>query len=463
MTSAANAIMTVPAIPLARLGSRTVGSLAVVCAIAAICAVALPAPQAQAQGASTGVASGAGSPSPTQATGTQAPTSQAPAAQVEETYGRTPREYVPYGRFTEPYKHFFRDPLAYHGYGREIPEPSSVESVKIGFLGPIRHTVSVATGGASHEEPLGLKMLEGARLAVEQANAAGGYRGSGVPYELVVHNDNGLWGASGNEIIDMAYKENVWAILGTIDGANSHIAIRVALKAEIPVMNTGDTDPTFIETRIPWVFRAITDDRQMCYMLADFVFSKLGLTKIAALRANNRYGRISIDELRDAATRVGHPFLVELNYRLGTTDFTDQLETIRALDPEAVVTYGDARESALILKQMRAMGMNQWLLGSDRMISPELFGIAGPEIDHVAAGFPWNPEHHDPRLAAFRKEFKERFDQEAETYAAHAYDGMQMVIEAIERAGLNRALIRDELAAIKIWDGVTGRKEFDAI
>ena len=50
----------------------------------------------------------------------------------------------------------------------------------------------------------------------------------------------------------MAYKDKVWAILGTIDGANSHIAIRVALKAEIVMMNTADTDPTFIETNIPW-------------------------------------------------------------------------------------------------------------------------------------------------------------------------------------------------------------------
>ena len=53
----------------------------------------------------------------------------------------------------------------------------------------------------------------------------------------------------------MAYKDKVWAILGTIDGANSHIAIRVALKAEILMINTGDTDPTFIETNIPWVAR----------------------------------------------------------------------------------------------------------------------------------------------------------------------------------------------------------------
>jgi len=379
-----------------------------------------------------------------------------------DKYGRTPDRYVPFGKFTKPYKQFFLDPLEYRGYGRHIPEPDHVDSVKIGFLGPIEPTVSVATGGLSHEENLGSKMLQGAKLAIEQANAGGGYRGKKIPYQLVVRNDNGLWGASGNEIIHLAYKDNVWAILGTIDGANSHIAIRVALKVEIPMMNTGDTDPTFTETAIPWVFRVISDDRQMCYLLADFVFKKLKLTRVAALRANNRYGRISIDEFRDAATRLGHPFLVELNYPLGDTDFTPQLERIKSLNPEVVITYGDAAESALILKQMRAMGMNQWFIGSDRMVSREFIKNAGENIGKAAAGYPYNPESDNPRFLEFKRLFSKRFGEPPETYASHAYDGMCMLIEAIEKGGLNRAKIRDELAKMKHYNGVTGKKEFDA-
>ncbi|NIM13184.1 MAG: ABC transporter substrate-binding protein [Candidatus Aminicenantes bacterium] len=379
------------------------------------------------------------------------------------SYGRTPARYVPFGKFAKPYKQFFLDPLEYRGYGREIPEPEHVDSVKIGFLGPIEPTVSVATGGLSHEESLGKKMLQGAELAIEQANARGGYRGGKIPYKLIVRNDNGLWGASGNEIIHLAYKDNVWAILGTIDGANSHIAIRVALKVEIPMMNTGDTDPTFTETAIPWVFRVITDDRQMCYLLADYVFKKLKLTRIAALRANNRYGRIGIDEFRDAATRLGHPFLAELNYPVGDTDFTPQLQRIKSLNPEAVITYGDAAESALILKQMRAMGMNQWFIGSDRMVSTDFIKNAGDNIDKVAAGYPYDPDSGGPRYLEFNRLFIKRFGEAPETYAAHAYDGMCMLIKAIEKAGLNRARIRDELAKIKRFDGVTGKKEFDAV
>ncbi|NIM51069.1 MAG: ABC transporter substrate-binding protein [Gemmatimonadales bacterium] len=397
------------------------------------------------------------------------------------SYGRTPWEYRPYNRFEKAYKEFFLDVLEYHGYGRHIPEPEHVETVKIGFVGPIIGSVSESLGGpedivlrvnqrqirwdgyqASHLAPLGIKMLQGARLAVEQANARGGYRGR-IPYQLVIRNDNGNWRSSGREVITLAYQDSVWAILGTVDGANSHIAIRAALKAEIVVMNTADTDPTFVETAIPWVFRNITDDRQMCYLLADFAFKKLRLQRVAALRAVNRYGRMSIDEFRDAATRLGNPFMVELEYQEGDTDFRPQLERIKSLDVDGVITYGNSRESALLLKQMRDMGMNQWFLGSDRMVTQEFRDIVGASHGNVAAGFPYDPTSTDPRYLRFAKEFRAKYGEDPETYAAHAYDGINMLIEAIERAGLNRALIRDELAAMKEYLGVTGPQEFDPV
>lgn len=397
------------------------------------------------------------------------------------TYAKTPPALQPYSRFAEPYRRFFTTELEYPGYGRHIPEPAHVTSVKIGFIGPIIGSTSESIGGpedvavrvpesqttwdgyaVSHLAPLGIRMLQGARLAVAQANAAGGYRGT-VPYELVVRNDNGNWRSAGDEVISLAYRDSVWAILGTVDGQNTHVAIRVALKIEIPVMMSGDTDPTAVETAIPWAFRNIVDDRQMCYRLADFAFRELGLERVAALRAVNRYGRVNIDEFRDAATRLGHPLVVELSYQEGDTLFTAQLERIRSLGAQAVFTYGNSRESALILRQMRAMGMDQWLLGSDRMVTDEFLAIAGPDYGRVAAGYPWNPASGNPRFTRFAREFTEAYGTVPETYAAHAYDGMRMLIQAIERGGLNRALIRDELAALKRYDGVTGTHEYDAV
>lgn len=375
---------------------------------------------------------------------------------TDKNYARTSQDVEPFGG-AQPFKQHFLEQLEYTGPGRAKPEPEHVDTVKIGFIGPIMSTVSVATGGKSHEENLGIKMLQGVRLALEEANANGGYLRRNVPFELVVKNDNGLWGASGNEIIDMAYKDNVWAILGTIDGANSHIAIRVALKAEIAMMNSGDTDPTFIETNIPWVFRCISDDRQQGYLLVDYMYRKLGFRRVGIIRANNRYGRFGVREIRDGSRRLGNPVVLEMSYKLGIEDFSIQLERLAAENLDAIVHWGDAIEGARILNQMRIMGMEQPYFVCDRCLSDEFVETAGANSEGVICTYPWNPTRRNKKLGEFRNAFRQRFGEEAETFAAHAYDGMNMVIRAVQVAGLNRAKIRDMLAhRTRAWEGVTG-------
>jgi branched-chain amino acid transport system substrate-binding protein len=381
----------------------------------------------------------------------------------EQNYAHTPTDVEPFGG-VKPYKEHFLLQMEYTGPGRAEPEPEDLKSVRIGFIGPIVSTVSIATGGKSHEEALGIKMLQGAQLALEQANANGGYLKRKIPFELVVVNDNGLWGSTGNEVVKMAYKDPVWAILGTIDSANSHIAIRVALKAEIFMMNSGDTDPTFIETNIPWVARSIGDDRQQGYLLVDYMIRKQGYKRIAIIRSSNRYGRFGVREIRDSARRLGHPIAIEMAYRLGGNDYSLQLERIREMNVDAVVHWGDAREGALILNQMRKMGMNQPYFCSDRSVSKEFVELAGDNAKGVICGFPWDPDRQDPKLDAFRSAFRARYNEDAETYAAHAYDGMNMLLWAIQNAGLNRAKIRDLIATrVTPWPGVTGEIPLSAV
>src|SRR4030042_5311636 len=90
---------------------------------------------------------------------------QAPnlALKQDPIYAWTSKDVEPF-RHVNPHKRHFLLQMEYTGAGRAIPEPNDVETVKLGFIGPIMSTVSVATGGKSHEEPLGIKMLQGARL-----------------------------------------------------------------------------------------------------------------------------------------------------------------------------------------------------------------------------------------------------------------------------------------------------------
>lgn len=366
------------------------------------------------------------------------------------SYGNTPEALRPYRQFQRPYKFFFAEPQPFLGPGREKSPPPGLKAVKIGFLGPLE---------GLPEAPLGRRMLQGAMLALEEANAEGGY--NGFPFALVTRNDRGTWGASSNEIVKLD-EEQVWAILGSIDGASTHIVLRVALKIWVPLVNTGSTDPTLTETRIPWIVRCIADDRQNGYALALYVFKRKGYPRVAVLRDNNRYGRTGIIEFRDAARRLGYPLLFELRYATGDTDFTAQLERIRQASAQAVVIWGNAEEAGLIVQQMRALGMQQAVLGADRLVSPEFLRVAGQAAEGVVVTYPYNPTRDDPRLQAFSRRYHQRFGEEPEAFAAHAYDGMTLLIQAIRTAGLNRARIRDALTAVQTFRGVTGEIPFDA-
>jgi ABC-type branched-subunit amino acid transport system substrate-binding protein len=375
----------------------------------------------------------------------------------DDNFANTPADIEPYSG-VKPYKEHFLLQIEYTGPGRAIPEPGpELKTVKMGFIGPIMNLPSVATGGMGHEAALGKMMLKGAQMAIDEANEGGGYLRRGIPFELKVVNDNGLWGSSGNEITNMLYKDPVWAIIGTIDGANSHIAIRVALKGEIPMMNSGDTDPTFTETNIPWIARCIGDDRQMGYLMADYLFRKMGYKRVALIRSSNRFGRFGIREVRDTARRMGHPVLIEMAYKVGAQDLEMQVERLKATNPDAVVHWGDAQESAVVLNTMRRMGMTQPYFANDRTVSDQFLQLAGKNAEGVIAAYPWKPDRKDPKLVAFHERFKKKYGEEPETYAAHGYDGMNMLIWATQVGGLNRAKIRDLIAyRTKPWPGVTG-------
>jgi ABC-type branched-subunit amino acid transport system substrate-binding protein len=364
-------------------------------------------------------------------------------------YANTPAELLPFSRFQSPYVLFFADRLEYLGPGRDKTASGDLTEVRLGFLGPIE---------GSRDAPLGSRMLQGATLAVEEANEEGGYEG--LPFVLMVRNDLGLWGASSNELVAL-HDAGVWGTLGSIDGANTHIMLRIALKIDMPMIVSGDTDPTFSETRIPWAVRVTGDDRQSNYALALHIHDVLGYRRVAVLRVNNRYGRVGTGEFKDALRRLGSPIVLEMRYTQGDTTFDAQLERIRRVDPEAVLIWGDALEAGLIAREMRAQGMEQPIFGSDRLVSDAFLEIAGEAAEGVVATYPYNPTLDDPLLRDFNRRYRERFGEEAETFAAHAYDGMKILIDAIRTAGLNRVRIRDELTSLRRYRGVTGEIVFD--
>jgi branched-chain amino acid transport system substrate-binding protein len=368
-------------------------------------------------------------------------------------YGNIPDELVAYDKYMKAYKYHFLEPIQFYGAGREKLPPKDLTEVRIGFLGPLEGSLLVS---------LGKQMLNGSMLAIEEANKNGGYKG--IPFKLMVHNDVGLWGAAANQIVSMD-DEKVWAWLGSIDDFVSHVAIRATLKLEIPNVCTGNPDPTFTETNIPWVIRTIPDDRQSSYMLVKRIYNNDKHSRVAVIRTGSRYGRVGVLHFNRSATRIGYPIIIEERFKDEETDFRDRLQRIKGTSPDAILIWGNAKETALILQQIRDLGMKQPVYTSDRAVSQDFLKLAGNLAEGIVTTCQYNPDANNPKLNAFKASYVKRFGMEPDVFAAHAYDGMNMLIEAINKAGLNRALIRDVLTDLKTfqgYQGVTGVVNFDA-
>jgi branched-chain amino acid transport system substrate-binding protein len=372
--------------------------------------------------------------------------------ELPKNYGNIPDELVAFDKFQKAYKYHFLEPMGFYGAGREIPPPTDIKEVRIGFLGPLEGSIIM---------PLGYQMLHGAELAIEEANAKGGY--NGIPFKLMIHNDFGLWGAAANEVVKMD-DEGIWAWIGTIDDINSHVAIRATLKCEITVINPGDPDPTYTETNIPWVLRNVPDDRQSSYALVHHIYVKNNLERVAVIRTNGRYGRVGTMHFQRAAVRVGHPVIIEERFDDRDTTFIPQLERIKRINPDAILIWGNANSSGMIVKEIRELGMTQPIFGSDRMVNPEFFEYAGEYAEDVVTTCQYNPDSDNYKLKTFQKNFYEKYGEEPITFAAHAYDAVNMIIDAIHEVGLNRVFIRDvltDLETFKNWEGVTGKFIWD--
>jgi hypothetical protein len=237
--------------------------------------------------------------------------------------------------------------------------------------------------------------------------------------------------------------------------------LRVALRAEIPIVNSASTDPTIPETYIPWYFTDLQDDRVQSLTLARRIFTELGLKRVALLRVNNRYGRFGVPKFRDAARRLGHPVVIEQKYLPGDTDFSQQLKVIRSSRADAIVLWTDEAQAATILKQLRTAGMKQPVFGAYRTLGPTLLAEAGPAAEGFEAVFPYDPNRLDPRWLRFNRSFEDRFREKPEQFASLAYDAMNALLDSICKAGLNRARIHDALANIVDYEGVTGHMVFD--
>jgi branched-chain amino acid transport system substrate-binding protein len=365
-------------------------------------------------------------------------------------YGATPEELVPHRGFGEPARRFFAEAPAFRGPGVFAGDAARGASVRIGVIAPL----------SGDDVELGRRMLDGVALALDDANAAGGFR-PGVPFVVNVRDENKSWGAAGDAAVDLVTNEGVVALIGALEDGASHVMTRVILKLEVPMVNTAGTDPTLTEHMIPWLVRTRPDDRQTCYALARRIFQEDRHERVVVFRSNDRYARAGIGEFNDAARRLRHPVLLEERYLASETSWPAQIERIRAAKPDAIVVWSRAATAGRVVRALREAGLRQPVYGPERLADEAFVREAGDAAEGVVCTYPFDTRRTDAAWVSFAARFRARFGREPEPFAAYAYDGVTYLVQAVREAGVDRAKVRDRLFALATYAGVTGVARFD--
>lgn len=363
-------------------------------------------------------------------------------------YANTPNDMIPF-REVEPYFKYWTKRLPFRGPGRDYPDPTDLKSLKIGLLTPPQY---------GPEGKRGQETKRGVLLAIEEANAS--RKPSELPFEIIEREDSPQWGSAAN--IAVEFKDNdVLGYIGTIDGDATHVALRVTLKIETFLINTSDPDPTLTETQIPWLMRIFPDDRQQCFRLAHIVVRERGCKRIAVYRESSRPGRVGVMHFINYIRRLGYPPVAHLLYKPGDKDISSQLNAIKSVEPDAVLFYGQPADIGYAVATFRKAGIKAQFFGFDRLMEDEFVNTAGEYAEGMTITYFFDPERKDKPWLEFVEKFEKRWGHKPSIYAAYGYDGARLMIEAINKAGPNRFRIRDYIANLDEWDGVTGHMIFD--
>ncbi len=307
----------------------------------------------------------------------------------------------------------------------------------------------------------GIFQKRGTEMAINEINAAGGINGKKIKhinYDNKSDNDETL--AVVNRLIS---QDKVVAILGEATSGRSKIGAQVAQQNKIPMLTSSATNPEVTKVG-NFIFRACFIDPFQGKVMAKFMVDNLKLKKAAVLRDIKEDYSVGLSDIFIAELKAaGGEVVKDISYQSGDIDFKSQLTSIKAAKPDAIFIPGYYNEVALIAKQLKELGMTQVLLGGDGWSSPKLFEIAEGAINGHYFSNHYTTESKDPKTQAFVTAFKAIYKEDADVMAALAYDAVYILAEAIKNTKeITSANIRDELANIKNFKGVTGEMSMDA-
>lgn len=307
--------------------------------------------------------------------------------------------------------------LIFSGCKKEATE------IVIGGVGPV--SGEAATFGQS--------IKEGCELAVEEWNAAGGLLGKNI--KLIYQDDKGDPTEAATVWTKLITQDKVVAIVGTVMSKCSLAGAPISQQYKVPMISPTSTNPKVTEVG-DYIFRACFIDPFQGTVGAKFAYENLKARKAACIfDVGNDYTKGLAEFFRDKFTELGGTIVAFEAHPTGTTDFKAQLTKIIAAKPDVIYISDYYNDVGLIAKQARELGFNGPLVGGDGWDSPDLVKIGGTAVENGYFTNHFSKDDPRPIVQEFVKKYQAKFGKVPDAFAALAYDAMQIMLDAIKRAG----------------------------
>ena len=158
----------------------------------------------------------------------------------------------------------------------------------------------------------------GAELAIMKANEKGGFKGK--PFQLVVKSMEGPWGTGSKQAVDLIFKENVCALMGSHDGRNAHLVEQVTAKTRKVFLSAWAGDPTLTQAFVPWYFSCVPNDNQQSDAFIEEIYNKRKTTKIAVVSDNSYDSKLAlasfVKKLKEPVMKLPSSYSTRIQIRI---------------------------------------------------------------------------------------------------------------------------------------------------
>lgn len=315
-------------------------------------------------------------------------------------------------------------------------------------------TIAVACPLTGDYAQYGEAFKRATALKVKEVNENGGIDGKKIKIELM--DDKNDPKEATNVAQRLVSNKNVVGVVGHFSSTACLAAAPVYQKAGLVEFSPTSSHPDFTKQGT-YMFRNINTQEIEGPIVADMVVNRMKGKKIAVIYINNDWGITAKDNFIKAAEKLGAEIVAEEMF-IGsqTKDFTPTLTKINEQKPDVIFLAAFYSETGMIAQQMKQLGYDYPIAGLSSLFNEELLKLAGDAVEGINLPTNFFPGDPNPVVTDFLSAYEKEYGAEPDQFAAVAYDTMGMMIEAIKKAGPDRTAIREELAKIKDYNGVTG-------